>query len=274
MMSHWNRRRIVAAALAGALGSAAPWPRSMPSIAGKGWGVRQAAAVPRSQALTEDGRVYDAYIPAALKEGQFANYTCEFDAAWAICATFGLEVGLEEQVAIIGIDRRIEPYYEETADGVVVYGGDITAAYSGDYTQNFLARTTGQAMRKVFDRYEFAVEPVADRAGVEAALDRGALVWMKATVDFLPWQPVTWITPEGKELPGVLGNDHAVVVMGYNTDVAVIRDVLGPTSSNWERLFEYEVPWATFLSVWEAQGFDGLAVALGEGAAATTPLAA
>jgi hypothetical protein len=59
----------------------------------------------------------------------------------------------------------------------------------------------------------------------------------------------------------VLGNDHAVVVMGYNDEVAVIRDVLGPTSSNWNRLFEYEVHWDTFLSVWEAQGFDGLSVA-------------
>ena len=59
----------------------------------------------------------------------------------------------------------------------------------------------------------------------------------------------------------MLGNDHAVVVMGYNDEVAVIRDVLGPTSSNWERAYEYEVPWETFLPIWEAQGNDGLAVA-------------
>lgn len=213
------------------------------------------------QAQAEHGSGYAAYIPAALKEGQFAQYTCEFDAGWAICKTFGLDTTLEEQVAIIGVDQRIEPYYEETAAGFVIYGGDITTAFSGDYTQNPLARTTGAAMQKIFENYNLSVEPVDDRAGIEAALDRGALVWMKATVDFLPWQPVTWITPEGTELPGVLGNDHAVVVMGYNDEVAVIRDVLGPTSSNWNRLFEYEVHWDTLLPVWEAQGFDGLAVA-------------
>ena len=116
-------------------------------------------------------------------------------------------------------------------------------------------------MRKVVDEYDLAVEPVDDREGIESALDRGALIWIKSTVDFLPWEPVTWITPEGKELPGVLGNDHAVVVMGYNADVVVIRDTLGPTSTNWERPYEYEVPWDTFLPVWEAQGFDGLAMA-------------
>ena len=33
-----------------------------------------------------------------------------------------------------------------------------------------------------------------------------------------------------------------------------------PTSTNWERAYEYEVPWDTFLAVWEAQGFDGVAV--------------
>jgi hypothetical protein len=49
--------------------------------------------------------------------------------------------------------------------------------------------------------------------------------------------------------------------MGYNDEVVVIRDVLGPTSTNWQRPYEYEVPWDTFLAVWEAQGFDGVAVA-------------
>lgn len=77
---------------------------------------------------------------------------------------------------------------------------------------------------------------------------------MKSTVDFLPWEPVTWITPEDEELQGVLSNDHAVVAMGYNTDVVVIRDLLGPTNTDWERPYEYEVPWDTFLAVWEAQG--------------------
>ena len=84
---------------------------------------------------------------------------------------------------------------------------------------------------------------------------------MKATVDFLPWQAATWITPDGDEVETVFSNDHAVVAIGYNDDGVVIRDVLGPTSTNWNRPTEYEVDWDTFLAVWEAQSFDGLAVA-------------
>jgi len=49
-------------------------------------------------------------------------------------------------------------------------------------------------------------------------------------------------------------------VIGFNADVVVIRDVLGPTSTNWRRPQEYEVSWETFLNAWGAQGFDGLAV--------------
>lgn len=221
---------------------------------------RQAAAQ-EAPVVLADGRIYDAYVPTALKQGQFAQYTCEFDAAWVILKTFGIDTTLEDQAAIIGVDQRVEPHVEQTSAGYIVYGGAIDTTYSGDYTRSFLARTTGQAMRKVFEHYGLDVEPVADRAAVEAALDRGALIWMKATVDFQPGEPVTWITPEGEELPGVLGNDHAVVVMGYNAEVVVIRDVLGPTSTNWERPYEYEVSWPTFLAVWEAQGYDGLAVA-------------
>ena len=67
--------------------------------------------------------------------------------------------------------------------------------------------------------------------------------------------------PDGRTRRTVLGNDHAVVVMGFNADVALIRDVLGPTSSNRQRPYEYEVDWATFLAAWAAQEFDGLAVA-------------
>ena len=260
-MSRWNRRQFAAAFLAAALNSLNTFPTSIVAPPAISSGAAQALAAPPRQSVTEDDHPYAAYIQAARKEGQFAKYTCEFDAAWVILKTFGLDVGLEEQIAIIGLDQRLEPYVEQTADGYLVYGGDITTAFSGDYTASYLARTTGQAMRKVFDRYGLDVAPVDDQAGIEAALDRGALVWMKATVDFLPWEPVTWVTPEGKRLPGVLGNDHAVVVMGYNGEVVVIRDVLGPTSSNWERSYEYEVPWENFLAVWEAQGFDGLAVA-------------
>ncbi len=223
-------------------------------------GLPHAASAQADGIVLEDGRVYTAYVPAARKEGQFAQYTCEFDAAWVILKTFGLDVTLEQQVAIIGVDQRVEPHIEESTDVTIIHGGDIDTMYSGDYTSNYLARTTGRAMRKVFDHYRFSVEPIDDRAGIEVALDRGALVWMKSTVDFLPWEPVMWITPEDEAFPGVLGNDHAVVVMGYNAEVVVIRDALGPTSTNWERAYEYEVPWDTFLSVWEAQGFDGVAV--------------
>ena len=212
------------------------------------------------QVVTEDGRVYDAYVPAALKHGQFYQYTCEFDAAWAVLATFGYDVPFEEQLEIVGHDTSIEPYYQETPSGFVIYGGDITSAFNGDYTHNLLARTTGEAMQPLFEHFGLTVRPVHTRNAIEATLDRGGLVWIKATVDFLPWQPTTWITPDGTELPTVLGNDHAVVVMGYNEDVVLIRDVLGPTDTNWGRPFEYEVPWPPFLAVWEAQGYDGLAV--------------
>ena len=58
----------------------------------------------------------------------------------------------------------------------------------------------------------------------------------------------------------MLGNDHAVVVIGFNADSVVIRDVLGPTSTNRQRPYEYEVDWSTFLASWEAQEFDGLVV--------------
>lgn len=241
-----TRRRLVALGVGGAAAA---------------FGARGAAAVQSGGVALLDGSAYDAYVPAATKEGQFAQYTCEFDAAWAVLKTFGIDTSLVEQVAIVGVDQRIEPYEQLTADGYVIYGGDIGAMFSGDYTSSYLARSTGRAMRKIFDHFGLAVEPVSDRVGIEAALDRGALVWMKATVDFLPWEPVTWITPEGEAFPGVLGNDHAVVAMGYNAEVVVIRDVLGPTSSNWQRPYEYEVPWDTFLPVWEAQGFDGIAVA-------------
>ena len=48
---------------------------------------------------------------------------------------------------------------------------------------------------------------------------------------------------------------------GANTGVGgVIRDVLGPTSTNWERPYEYEVPWDQFLACWWAQGNDGQAI--------------
>ncbi len=216
---------------------------------------------PSSTPLVVHGRHYDAYIAAASKAKQEYQYSCEFDAAWVIFKTFGLDVGVKEMVDVQGIDTRIEPYYEETADGFMIHGGDIATRYSGDYTKNFLARSTGAAMRRVFEHYGLSAAPVHDRAGVEAALRAGALVWMKTTVDFKPWRPATWRTPEGATFQTVLGNDHAVVVIGFNATHVVIRDVLGPTSSNRQRPYEYEVAWDRFLEVWQAQSFDGLAVA-------------
>jgi len=234
------------------------------AVLAAGWGPRPnaGAAAPRTtRPVAVNGRVYDAYVEAATKTGQFAQYTCEFDAAWVVLKTFGIDVGLEEQVEIIGVDQRIEPYAVETPGGFVIYGGDVTEQFSGDYDHNFLARTSGKAMRKVFREYGLRVTAVHDRVSLERALRAGKLVWMKATVDFLPWQAATWVTPEGDEVETVLGNDHAVVAIGYNDDGVLIRDVLGPTSTNWSRPTEYEVAWDTFLAVWEAQSFDGLAVA-------------
>ena len=67
--------------------------------------------------------------------------------------------------------------------------------------------------------------------------------------------------PDGRTYKTVLGNDHAVVVIGFNKSGVVIRDVLGPTNTNWQRKYEYEVSWSKFLAAWGAQQYDGLAVA-------------
>jgi hypothetical protein len=226
-------------------------------------GMRPAVARAESGVVTPDGRAYTAYVPAATKLGQFYQYTCEFDASWVVLATFGHDVPFDEQLAIVGHDTSIEPYYEETPEGFFIYGGDITQAFSGDYTANMLARTTGAAMLPLFEEFGLEAKPVKTRPEIEDTLDEGGLVWMKATVDFLPWAATTWVTPAGKELKTVLGNDHAVVVMGYNDFGPVIRDVLGPTNTNWARAQEYDVPWQTFLSVFEAQGSDGVGVVRG-----------
>lgn len=221
----------------------------------------QAPPIPPPPMVEVNGRLYDVYIPAALKEGQQYQYSCEFDAAWVVLQTFGINVSVDELIGAMPIDRSIEPYILETPEGVVIYGGNILDAYSGDYTANFLARSTGNAISRLFQQQGLQVWPVSDRAGIEAALRSGALVWIKTTVDFKSGQAATWIMPDGRTHQTVLGNDHAVVVMGFNEQGVVIRDVLGPTSSNWERPFEYEVDWPTFMAAWGAQSFDGLAVA-------------
>lgn len=219
------------------------------------------APTPTTGPIEVNGRLFDAYIPAATKPGQFYQYSCEFDAVWAILATYGVNVGGDELIAMVDHDRSVEPYIEQTAQGVLIHGGDITNAYSGDYTKNFLARSTGTAIRKIFERYGFETTLVSDRAGLEAALRSGSLVWMKTTVDFKPWRPAIWVMPDGRTHRTVLGNDHAVVAMGFSERGVVIRDVLGPTSTNRQRPYEYEVDWTTFMAAWEAQSFDGLAVA-------------
>jgi hypothetical protein len=206
------------------------------------------------------GRTYDAYIPAATKQKQAYKFSCEFDAAWVILQTYGIDAAVDDLVAAVGVDTRIEPYIEETRDGFLIHGGDITTAFSGNMRENFLARSSGEAIRKAFEHYGLAATPVHDRAAVESALRAGELVWIKTTVDFKKWRPATWVMPDGHTRQTVLGNDHAVVVMGFSERGPVIRDVLGPTSSNWQRPYEYEVDWDTFLAAWAAQEYDGLAV--------------
>jgi len=207
------------------------------------------------------GTHYNAYIPAALKQHQVAHFTCEFDAAWVVLATYGISATTEDLIPLVGIDTSVEPTWEETAAGVIIHGGDVTQYYSGDYATNFLARSTGQAVRKIFDHYGLRVTPVHTQATIQAALRRGELVWIKTTADFKAGRPALWIMPNGDSYHTVLGNDHAAVVMGYNSQVAVIRDVLGPTSTNATRAYEYEVPWPRFLQMWASQANDGLAVA-------------
>jgi uncharacterized protein YvpB len=212
-----------------------------------------------------DPESYKVYIPAACKAGDFFWYSCEFDAAWAVLKSFGIDSTFEELLAIVGHDKSIEPYYQETPKGFVIHGGDISQAFCGNYTNSMLARTRASAMRKAFKHYGLRVSMVRDRADIKGALKSGRLVWVKVTVDFQDWTPAKWITPGGNEFPAVLTNDHAAVVMGYDENVAVLRDTLGPTDTNWNRLHEYEVPWDRFMKCWGAQGFDGLAVGLNEG---------
>lgn len=234
--------------------SQSPVPTSPPTV------TPTPTITPTATPIVVQGRRYDAYVFAATKEGQAYQYSCEFDAAWVILQTFGFAVSVDDLIAQMPHDTRVEPYIEETRDGFFIHGGAIGERFSGDYTKNFLARSTGAAMRPVFEQYGLETYAVADRAGVEAALRQGGLIWMKTTVDFKPWRPAVWITPEGQQFRTVLGNDHAVVVIGFNEQVVVIRDVLGPTSSNQQRPYEYEVSWDTFLTVWAAQSNDGLAV--------------
>jgi hypothetical protein len=250
-----SRRSFAAGAVALAAGAAVGQRRSL------------AAATPPVEItppMVSDVSAYDAYVPTACKDGPFYTYTCEFDASWAIMKTFGIDAPLEEQVGAIKVDRRVEPYYQETANGIVIYGGDIARAYSGDYTSSFLARTTGDGFRRVFTHYGLRSTKVHTRERIEQHLRKGRIIWIKMTVDFKDWVDATWVTPENEQIPVVFSNDHAAIVIGYNSQVAVVRDVLGPTSTNYQRAYEYEVPWDRFMYCWGAQSYDGLAVGLNE----------
>ena len=55
-------------------------------------------------------------------------------------------------------------------------------------------------------------------------------------------------------------------MIAYNDEEVVIRDPLGPTSTNGNRPYQYRVRWERFLDVFAAQGNDGLAVMAPEGA--------
>jgi hypothetical protein len=252
--------------------TAQPYSRRQLALAGAGavgaamfGGTSARAAAPVVEITpppVSDPSSYDAYVPTACKTGPFFLYTCEFDASWAIMKTFGIDAPFEEQVAAIKIDSRLEPYHEETPNGFVIHGGDISRGYSGDFTKNFLARTTSDGMRGVFKHFGLRTTHCNDRKRIEQHLKLGRLIFVKMPVDFNDWVPATWLTPEGKTFPVVLGNDHAMIVIGFNSEVVVIRDVLGPTDTNWQRPYELEVPWDRFLACWESQGFDGLSVSL------------
>jgi len=208
-----------------------------------------------------DGAVWDAYIQLPIKEGQDFHYTCEFDSSWIILKAYGHDLTLDEQLGAVGHDRSIEPWYEETASGVIVWGGDIAEMYSGHYEENFLARARCSAMRKVFEAVGLGVTVADTRELIEEALLRGEPVYFKSTVDFLDWVPATWIAPDGDEFPVVLGNDHALIVMGFNEREVIIRDPLGPTTTNYERPWQYRVSWERYLEVIAAQGNDAIAIA-------------
>lgn len=208
------------------------------------------------------GWYWDAYIQVPIKEGQDFSLSCEFDSAWIILKAYGFDVPLDEQLAIVGVDDTIEPYYEDNGDGTFsIYGGDIHNHFCGNIEWNIVAKCRSNAMRKVFEAKGLGVTGTSTRELIEAALLRGEPVFFKSTVDMLPWRPATWYTLAGEEYPVVLSNDHALVVMGFNADEVIVRDPLGPTSTNWERPWQWRVRWDRFLEVIAAQGNDAIAIA-------------
>src|SRR5690606_1789894 len=159
-----------------------------------------------------------------IKKGQDFHFTCEFDSSWIILKAYGHDLTLQEQMEIVGVNNDPEPWYEETPDGVIVWGGDIDEYYCGHYDTTVLPRARRNAMRKAFEAHGLGVTFTPERPLVEAALLRGEPVFFKSTVDFLPWRAAMWHTPDGDEFPVVLTNDHALVVMGFNSEDVIIRD--------------------------------------------------
>lgn len=218
------------------------------------------AGTPMAGTIADQGWYWDAYVQVPIKEGQDFHYTCEFDSAWIVLKAYGIEISLDEQLAIVGKDESLEPYYEETANGFEVWGGDVNNYYCGHINENILARARCNAMRKVFEAKGLTVTLTPDRESIEASLLRGEPIFFKSTVDMMPWRPAVWHSNTGEDWPIVLTNDHALVVMGFNDDEVIIRDPLGPTSTNWDRPWQWKTKWDRFLEVIAAQGNDAIAV--------------
>lgn len=218
-------------------------------------------AIPRSpKPLSKQATADGIYLRVAEKHGLTYKYSCEFDAAWMILRSYDLRTSVDDLIAQLPRDETVEPYLVEGREGFRIVGGDITAVYSGDVRRNYLARTTGAAMAQLFHQYGLKTKAVHSQEALMAALDQGAPVWIKATVDFAVGRPALWVMPSGAIRPTVLGNDHAVVVVGYTAEGAIIKDPLGPSASNLDRPYEYAVGWERFLRVWAQQQHDGLAV--------------
>ncbi|HEV2528294.1 MAG TPA: hypothetical protein VGT61_07605 [Thermomicrobiales bacterium] len=213
-----------------------------------------------AEPVVVNGRSYTAYIDAFLKQGQWDLYTCEFDVAHNIMKTFDVETTLDEMVSIVGFDNPFEPYAVDGPDGPIIYGGDIKKAFCGYLDSNTFSKCSGQAMIPAFEAFGFAPVVAKTRADIEKGLSAGQLLWMKTTVDFTAWIPTRWVTPDGTSHPTVYDNDHCVGAVGYNDEVVVIHDALGPTNTNWERPYEYEVPWDLFMDCFRSSGHDGLLV--------------
>lgn len=274
--SSLSRRRFAglsAAALGGAtmFGTSTPaaaqsmdpftYIRTMPET--ETLGQRAGQPVDEVGPVEADGALWTAMIQVPIKRGQDLSYTCEFDSAWSIMMAYGVDAPLQDQLDAVGFDTRLEPYWEDWGDIVMIYGGDIGEHFCGDLEDNLVAKAKGSAMAKAFEAKGFTATPVHDRPAIEQAISAGHPVFFKSTVDFLDWRPAIWNTPEGVEYQVVFSNDHALTVIAYNDEEVVIRDPLGPTSTNEIRPFQYRVSWDRFLAVFGAQENDGLAVSPG-----------